>query len=208
MSMTIRFVVTGLFALAIGQAAWADAGAGHDHGDGGGGGTAAFTDTPRVEARLGDKLLVLLYANRKVFQDAPSRFFGGGGPAKPADPRIAVFLEGFADAVPTSGAELEAVINFLPEALREAAPGVYLSGPVVLAAGRNEIEINYTIGKESGTLPLVLLLPGGVTSDIGGTAVETPAGAIPSWLFALVALILYAAVFGLFLRRRRQDTVS
>ncbi len=207
MTMAFRIVITALIVFAIGRTAWADAGAGHDHG-GGGGGTTAATNTPRVEARLGDRLLVLIYANRKVFQDTPSRFFGSAEPAKPADPRIVVFLEGFADAVPTTGAKLEAVINFLPEELSEAAPGVYYSGPVVLAGGRNEIELNYTIGKESGTLPLLLLVPGGAALDPESGAIKLPAETIPSWLFALVALLLYAAIFGLFLKRRRHGTIS
>ncbi|NQV59745.1 MAG: hypothetical protein HQ502_08755, partial [Alphaproteobacteria bacterium] len=56
MTMAFRIVITALIVFAIGRTAWADAGAGHDHG-GGGGGTTAATNTPRVEASLGDRLL-------------------------------------------------------------------------------------------------------------------------------------------------------
>ena len=197
MAMAFPILLTMLIISAFGRTAWAG-----DHGQGGG--ATAVNVSPRVEARLGDKQLLLLYANRKSFQDTSFafRFFGGTQPVKLADPRIAVFLENFTDATPTTGAKLEAVINFLPEELSEAAPGVYLSGPVVLGGGRNEIELNYTIGEESGTLALMLLVPGGATSGTGAVAIEVPAPAIPSWLFALVAVLVYAAVLGLFVRWR------
>jgi hypothetical protein len=203
MAVALRIFLTILIVLAFGRAAWADGGSGHDHGAE----TTATTLSPRVEARLGDQQMVLIYSNRKAFEDTSSRFLGGDEPAKLNDPRIAVFLEGFADAVPTRGAKLEAVINFLPEELSEAAPGVYLSGPVVLAGGSNEIEINYTIGEQSGTLTLLLLVPGGATSGTGGLAIEGPADAVPSWFFVLAALVIYATVLWLFLGRRRHSLV-
>ena len=198
MVMTFRILLCMLIVLTLGRAAWPD-----DHS-----GTVAISVSPRVEARIGDKQLLLLYSNRQLFEDTAMsvRIFGGIQPVKLAEPRIVVFLEGYADAIPIEGAMFEAVINFLPEELTEAAPGVYLSGPVVLGGGRNEIELNYTIGKESGTLPLVLLVPGGATSGTGAVAVEAPPPVIPSWTFALAALITYAAVLWLYIRRRQITT--
>jgi hypothetical protein len=169
MAIAFRILLTMLVVSALGRAALGDSG--HQHG---GGGAAAVNVSPRVEARIGDQQLVLL----------------------------------FADASPTKGAKLEAVINFLPQELNEAAPGVYLSGPVILGGGRNEIELTYTIGKESGTRRLMLLVPGGATSGTGMLAIEAPAQSIPSWLFALVALSVYAIVFGVFLRRRRHGAIG
>ena len=205
--MALRIFLTVLVVSAFGRATWADGGSDHGHD----GGTVTATTTaivsPRVETRLGDKQLVLIYVNRRAYEDTASWFFGGNEPAKLADPRIVVFLEGFSDAVPTSGAKLEAVINFIPEALSEAAPGVYFSGPVVLAGGRNEIELNYTIGEESGTLSLMLQVPGGATQETGGVTIEGAAAAIPSWFLALVALVIYASIFGLFLRRQRNGII-
>jgi hypothetical protein len=202
MAMAFRILLTMLIVSSFGRAALG--GGGHDHG----GGAAAVNVSPRVEARIGDQQLVLLYANRKEFQDATYRFFGGEQAVKLANPRVAVFLENFADATPTTGAKLEAVINFLPQELSEAAPGVYLSGPVTLGGGRNEIELTYTIGKESGTRRMMLLVPGGATSGTGALAIDAPVQSIPSWLFALAALFVYATVFGVFLRRRRHGAIG
>ena len=173
-----------------------------------GGGAVKISVSPRTEARIGDQQLVLLYANRKAFQDTGYNIFGGTEVVKLADPRIAVFLENYADATPTEGAQLDVSINFLPEELIEAAPGVYLSGPVILGGGRNEIELNYTIGKESGTLALTLVVPGGASSGTGTGGIEAPPAAIPSWLFALLALLIYGTVLWLFLRRRTPATNS
>lgn len=194
MVIAFRILLPMLIVLTLGRAPWAE-----QHG-----GTGAISVSPRVEARIGDKQLLLLYSNRRAFQDTTMavRIFGGIQPVKLAEPRIALFLENFIDATPIEGAKFEAVINFLPEELTEAAPGVYLSGPVVLGGGRNEIKLNYTIGADSGTLTLKLLVPGGATSGTGAVAVEAPPPVIPSWTFALAALIIYAAVLWLYFRRR------
>ena len=173
------------------------------HG-GSGGGSTAVTIAPRVEARIGDKQLVLIYANRRQFEDKTlaARFFGGTQPVKLSDPRIVVFLESFIDASPVSGAELEAVINFLPELLTEDAPGIYRSNAVILGGGRNEIELNYRIGEESGVLPLVLIVPGGASSGTATVSIDMPPLTIPSWLIAGVGLAVYLLIFALFFYRR------
>src|SRR5690606_14008089 len=102
----VRSVVllVGILSLVAAPPSARAAGDGHDHGGGAG---ARGPTAPRAEARIADKQIVLVYA---------------GG-------RLLAFIEGFADGVPTRGAELEAVINFLPEAFAEVAPGIYQSGP-------------------------------------------------------------------------------
>lgn len=153
------------------------AGDGHNHG---GGGSEVITMSPRAEARLGDKQLVLLYA---------------GG-------RLVAFLESFVDAEPTRGAELEATVSFIAEPLLEAGPGIYRSGPLTLGGGRNEIEIAWKAGGESGTATLFI--------DIAATSANTasdltalPVPNVPGWAFLLAAGLLYAGASLLFVRRAR-----
>ena len=125
----IRAVAGLVFAILIGLAAPVSAaGDGHNHG----GGSTAVTLAPRAEARLADKQLVLIYSNGRIF----------------------AFLEGFVDAEPTRGAELEATVNFLADRLVEVGPGLYRSGPLALSSGRNDVEIAWRIGADEGTATL------------------------------------------------------
>jgi len=152
------------------------AGDGHNHG----GGAEAITMAPRAAARLGDKQLVLLYA---------------GG-------RLVAFLESFVDAAPTRGAELEATVSFVAEPLVEAGPGIYRSGPMTLGGGRNEIEIAWKAGGESGTATLFI----DIAATSGNTASDLtslPVPKVPGWAFLLAAGLLYAGATLLFLRRER-----
>ena len=201
MGTVFRMLLVVLASLAVHSPAWADSGGDHAHDDGAG--SAAVTIAPRAEARIGDKQLVLIYANRRKFEDQTFGLFGGTQPVKLSDSRIVVFLESFIDASPVSGATLEAVINFLPEPLTEEAPGVYISNSVTLGGGSNEIELNYRIGEESGVLPLVLIVPGGASSGTAAVSIDAPPPKMPGWLIAGVGLAVYLLIFALFFISRR-----
>lgn len=146
-----------------------------DHGPA----ATAISIAPRSEVRFDNQQLVALYAGGRLF----------------------VFIESFADGRPTRGAELEALVNFLPETLTEIAPGTYQSEPVSLSAGRTDIELNWRIGERDGTVPVVLQIPGRLGSASELTAM--PAPKIPGWVFLLLAAALYAGVMMLFWRQVR-----
>jgi hypothetical protein len=153
------------------------AGDGHNHG----GGREIITMAPRAEARLGDKQLVVLYA---------------GG-------RLIAFLESFVDAEPTRGAELEATVNFIAEPLTEAGPGLYRSGPMSLGGGRNEIEIAWKVGGESGTATLFVEIAA-TSANTAADLTALPVPKVPGWAFLLAAALLYAGATLLFLLRARR----
>ena len=140
---------------------------------------------PRSEMRFDNQQLVVLYASGRLF----------------------IFMENFSDGRPTQGAELEAVINFLPETLTEIAPGTYQSEPVSLSAGRTDIELSWRIGEQEGMVPVVLQIPGRLGSANDLTTM--PAPDIPGWVFLLLAVGLYVGIMGLFwhqIRNRRRTT--
>ena len=170
------------------------------HGYGGGG--VEIVVAPRTEARLDNLQVVLVYANRRLYEDERIQFFGKKRAEKFADPRIAVFLENLLTGEPTTGAKLEATINFVPEPLSEIAPGVYVTKNVVLGGGRNEIELAYKIDDKEGSLPMILVVPGGQSSGATVTTAVAPPVKIPDWVFALVILVIYGGVTGIFLKRR------
>lgn len=174
--------------------------AGGDHGA-----AKVVTVSPRVEARVGTRQFVLVYANRQVFEDQQFRLFGNVQRPKFDRPRLALFIEDFASAEPVAGAEVEATVNFLPEAMSEIAPGVYVTEEIILGGGRNEVEIAYTLGGESGTVPMLLLVAGGGSAGTAASAVAMSAVkpvAIPSWMFIAAGLAVYGAAAGVFLMRR------
>ena len=85
------------------------AGQGHDdHGPA----AQTIVVAPRAEARLGDQEVVITYVNRSLI----------------------VYLQRYVDGVPTTGAEIELVVDFLPSHPEEIAPGVYVATDVALAA--------------------------------------------------------------------------
>lgn len=168
------FLVGFLSLVAAPQSAGAGAD-GHDHGAGTG---ARASAAPRAEARIADKQIVLVYA---------------GG-------RLLAFVEGFADGVPTRGAELEAVINFLPETFAEVAPGIYQTGPVSLASGPNDIETTWKIDGAQGSATILFIVPASVAVAAGA---PTQAPGVPGWVFAIAALVVYGAAMALFWPRRR-----
>ncbi|MDF1794822.1 MAG: hypothetical protein P1U88_23140 [Thalassobaculaceae bacterium] len=171
------------------------------------GGPKAVTVSPRVEARVGTHQFVLVYASRQLFEDRKFQFFGNVQRTKFDEPRLALFVEDYATAKPVSGAEIEAMVNFLPGAMTEISPGVYVTEEMVLGGGRNEVEISYTIGAESGDVSMLLLVAGGETSGTSASAAAVSAvkpTAIPSWVFVGGAVLIYLAAAGLFLIRRNR----
>lgn len=175
---------------------------GHDHG-----GTTTVVVAPRAEARVGTRQFVLVYANRQVFEDPRLQLFGNVQRPKFDRPRIALFIEDFATAAPVTGAEVEVTVNFLPEAMSEVAPGVYVTGEVVLGGGRNDVEVAYTIGEESGIAEMLLVVAGGSSAGPGASAAAVSAVrpvAIPNWAFVAAGLAVYLVATGIFLLRRRR----
>lgn len=200
MSAVLKLACILAFALALPTLASA---AEHDQG------VRAVVVSPRVEARVGGRQFVLVYASRQLFEDKQVRLFGNLPRVKYDRPRLALFVEDYATGLPTTGATVSATVNFLPHDMQEIAPGVYVTEEVILGGGRNEIEVAYAMGAESGTLPLLLLVAGGASSGMAGsaTAVSTvPPAAIPGWMFLAGGLVVYAVAAGLFmLRRARAD---
>ena len=141
------------------------ASASDDHGA-----SKALVVSPRVEARIGDLQVVLVYANRRQYEDPIFKVFGRTQKVKFEAPRLALFVEDFSTSIPKTDGVVEATINFLPETLTEIAPGVYASGEVTLGGGRNEIEISYEFGVETGTRTLMLVVPGGESSGNSAAA--------------------------------------
>lgn len=161
--------------------------------------------SPRVEARVGTRQFVLVYANRRMFEDRQFQFFGNVQRPKFDRPRLALFIEDFATAEPVSGAEVEATVNFLPESMSEIAPGVYVTGEIVLGGGRNEVEIAFAMDGESGTVPMLLMIAGGESTGTASSAAAVSTVrpvAIPDWLFVAAGLAVYAAAAGVFMMRR------
>lgn len=171
------------------------------------GGVRPVVVSPRVEARVGNRQFVLVYASRQMFEDKQIRLFGDVQRVKYDRPRLALFIEDYATGAPTTGATVSATVNFLPQDMTEIAPGVYVTEEIILGGGRNEVEVAYTIGAENGTLPLLLAVAGGVSAGTAGSAAAVsavPPAEIPGWLFVAGGIAVYAAAAGLFMLRRRR----
>lgn len=179
-----RHIVAGaamLFAL-VGWCAAALAHGDEPHGEAPHGGRS-ITVAPRAEARIGAQEAVIAYLDGKVI----------------------VFLQRYVDGVPTAGAEIELTIDFIPESLEEVAPGVYSSGDWPLAAGRNDVELAYSVGEEKGSAALALVMP----STEGTTAAAQPGPSLASWgipgfIVIGFAVLIFAAVNGLLAQRTRR----
>lgn len=136
---------------------------------------------PRAEARLGDQEVVITYVDRSLI----------------------VYLQRYVDGVPTTGAEIELVVDFLPSYPEEIAPGVYVATDVALAANRTEIELTVTIDGRTNSAVLPLVTPTAIRS----ASQATPrAAAVPGIVFAIAAAAIFAVVNALFLRRAARQT--
>ncbi len=137
---------------------------------------------PRAETRIGGEEVVVIYA--------------GGA--------LLLFLHNYVDGVPTSRAEIELTVDFMPNALTEIAPGVYRSEPLTLAAGRNEIEMAYVIGEQSGSEVIPLTVPTNSKRVTTRSLPTTASGSVPGSVLTIIAVLLFAGVNLLLMRRARR----
>jgi hypothetical protein len=136
---------------------------------------------PRAEARLGDQEVVITHVDRSLI----------------------VYLQRYVDGVPTTGAEIELVVDFLPSYPEEIAPGVYVATDVALAANREEIELKLAIDGRTDSAVLPLVNPAAVRT---ASQVAPRATAVPGIIFAIAAATIFAMVNALFLRRAARQT--
>lgn len=135
----------------------------------------AIVVAPRAEARLGSQEAVITYVNRSLI----------------------VYLQRYVDGVPTTGADIELVVDFLPSHPEEIAPGVYVANDVSLAGNRDEVELSVTIDGRTDSAVLPLVTP--AAARTAGTAPR--AVAVPGIVFAIAAAAIFAGVNALFFRR-------
>lgn len=166
-----------LAALPMLAAAPAQAQDGHNHGAG----PRTITVAPRTEARIGNQEAVLAYDRNK----------------------LVLFLQRYSDGQPTIGAELGVTIDFVPVTFEEVAPGTYVASDVMLAAGRNELEVAYKIGDREGTDTLILNLPQASSSTSAALSARAPGTAVSGLLLAAIALAIYAGTTALLAARSR-----
>ncbi len=150
---------------------------GHNHGAE----PRTISVAPRTEARIGNQEAVLAYDRGK----------------------LVLFLQRYSDGLPTTGAALEMTIDFAPVTFEEVAPGTYVANEVMLAAGRNELELAYKIGEREGTEMIVLTLPQTAGQAASARASSVPRAAVSGLLLAGVAAAIYAAVTALLALRSR-----
>jgi hypothetical protein len=135
---------------------------------------------PRTETRLGDQELVITYLDGKVV----------------------AFLQRYVDGVPISGASLQLTIDFTPTDLKEIATGVYSSDPWQLSAGSNDIDVAVTVGDQKQNTTLALVIPSGAAKAAPAAAAFVAVGAVPGFVLALAAAVVFLGVNGLLLWRR------
>jgi len=150
---------------------------GHSHGAA----PRTISVAPRTEARIGNQEAVLAYDRGK----------------------LVLFLQRYTDGQPTSGAGIEMTIDFVPVRFEEVAPGTYVASDVMLAAGRNELELAYKIGDREGTDTLVLNMPQSSTETTASRRMNTPGTAVSGLLLAAIALAIYAGTTALLALRSR-----
>lgn len=150
---------------------------GHDHGAA----PRAIIVSPRAEARIGNQEAVIAYDRN----------------------RLVLFLQRYSDGQPTTGAQLEMTIDFVPVSFEEVAPGTYVANDVMLAGGRNDLELTYKIGEREGTeiIPLTLVQRSVETSVT--RKMTAPSTTTHGLLLAGLAIGIYIAVSALLAFRSR-----
>lgn len=131
---------------------------------------------PRTEARLGDQEAVITYVDHSLI----------------------VYLQRYVDGVPTTGAEIELVVDFLPSRPEEIAPGVYVATDISLASNRDEIELTVTTGGRTDSAVLQMATS---AATLAVSEAAPRAAAVPGIVFAIAAAAIFASVNALFLRR-------
>jgi hypothetical protein len=164
--------------LLVGMPGIAAAQDGHDHG---GGGPRTINVAPRTETRIGNQEAVLAYDRNK----------------------LVLFLQRYSDGQPTTGAEIEMTIDFVPVSFEEVVPGTYVASDVMLPAGRSELEMTYKIGDKEGTENMVLILPQAGVQLASARQMSIPQTTVSGFALAGIALAIYAAVTALLALRSR-----
>lgn len=143
---------------------------------------------PRSEVRIANQEAVLTYQN-----DA-----------------LVVFLHRYSDGEPTTGADVEATVNFIANPMEEIAPGVYRA-EAQLTAGRNDVELSYAMGDQSGSAATSITLPSRAGASQRSNARQSHAVGLPPYVLIALAIGLYVVVSLLFmggLGRRRSPGQS
>ena len=118
---------------------------------------------------------------------------------------LAVFLSRFSDSAQVTGVTVEASTELQSAALTESDSGIYVTREILLADGRNDIEIKFTIGGVSRIHTLRLIGPS--PHHAPAVLAVGPLFGLPPPLeigggIALALMALYAAA--LLARRRRR----
>jgi len=140
----------------------------------------SVTVAPRTEARLGDQELVITYLDGKVV----------------------AFLQRFVDGVPISGASIQLTIDFTPTDLKEIATGVYSSDAWPLSAGSNDIDVAVAVGDQKQNATVALVIPSGEAKAPTPVAAFVAVGAVPGFVLAIAAALVFLGVNGLLIWRR------
>jgi len=155
---------------------WSDGASAHSNEPG----ERSIVLAPRAEARIGAEEAVIAYVNQKVV----------------------VFLQKYFNGLPTSGAEVAVTIDFIEETLEEVAPGIYRSGEWLLATGRNDVDLAYTLGDQTEAFAMALILPSSGDDDlVTGMSLAVPVGSVSGVMLALLVIVIYGCVNWLLARR-------
>jgi len=150
---------------------------GHNHGAE----PRAISVAPRAEVRIGNQEAVIAYDRN----------------------RLVLFLQRYSDGEPTNGAQLEMTVDFVPVSFEEVAPGTYVATDVMLAAGRNDLELTYKIGDREGTQTIALSLPQRGVETSAMRKMAAPTNATHGLLLAGLAIGIYIGVSALLAFRSR-----
>lgn len=165
--------LAGILMMLVG---WSDGASAHSNEPG----ERSIVLAPRAEARIGAEEAVIAYVNQKVV----------------------VFLQKYFNGLPTSGAEVAVTIDFIEETLEEVAPGIYRSGEWLLATGRNDVDLAYTLGDQTEAFAMALILPSSGDDDlVTGMSLAVPVGSVSGVMLALLVIVIYGCVNWLLARR-------
>lgn len=173
--VVLPWLCAALLSLAGGAGAFAQDS--HNHGAE----PRAITVSPRAEVRIGNQEAVIAYDRN----------------------RLVLFLQRYSDGQPTPGAQLEMTIDFIPVTFEEVAPGTYVANDVMLAAGRNDLELTYKIDDREGTQTIALMLPQRGIETAAMRKMTAPSTATHGLLLAVLAIGIYIGVSALLTFRSR-----
>jgi len=91
----------------------------------------------------------------------------------------------------------------VPVSFEEVAPGTYVANDVMLAGGRNDLELTYKIGDRDGTETIPLTLPQRGIETSATRKMTAPSNATHGLLLAGLAIGIYIAVSALLAFRSR-----